>query len=219
MNKYLVGNILLGVGIAILIFSLARIIINYLKYRNIFVKKFNGYDIAKKVIDNNNLNNVNIVEVRDNSNLYNVRRKVVKLNTKTYNGSSIYDLASSLFISSYAVVDSKNNSFISFISKIFENIKIYSYSSYIVLGVSFIVAGHGFDRLGLIIFIVLFIYQYLVKMISNDNYNVALEEVEKIDKNNKDKILEILDSLNFNYNISLVITILQIVRVLIFIFF
>jgi hypothetical protein len=81
------------------------------------------------------------------------------------------------------------------------------------------VAGHGFDRLGLIIFIVLFIYQYLVKMISNDNYNVALEEVEKIDKNNKDKILEILDSLNFNYNISLVITILQIVRVLIFIFF
>lgn len=216
IDKYYISYIFLILGVILVLYTLVRLGIDYFKYKDSGNQKLSGYDIAKEVLDNNNIDDVNIIESKDEGNLYNVRRKVIKLSTKTYYGKSNYDMALALHEASHAIVDSQNNNYINIFRKIFTNLKFYAFSSYIVLLVSYLLVGNEYNSISLGIFIGLIIYQYIVKNIENDSYNISINELDKIKNIDKNSISNILTHSNWNYDISLFITILQIARVLVF---
>ena len=79
--------------ISILITTLSQIFISlaYSKYKKILNNKdLSGYDVARKILDSNNLDNIMILETRGNlTDHYDPQRKVIKLSTDIYHGSSI----------------------------------------------------------------------------------------------------------------------------------
>ena len=72
--------IILGI-IAIPAIAQIGISVNYNKYKNIEnSKKLSGFDVARKILDKNGLQNVHVVEVRGNlTDHYDPSRKVVRL--------------------------------------------------------------------------------------------------------------------------------------------
>ena len=114
-------------------------------------------------------------------------------------------------------MDSRNNSYINFFKKIFTDLRFYSVSSYIVLIISYLLSGNGYNGISLLVFIIIFLYQYMVKCIENNSYSIAVNELERIDDIDKENIRNILANSNIRYNISLIVTILAIARVLVFV--
>lgn len=217
MGKYKVSYLFLIISIILVLYTLIRLLIDYLKYKNNDNSKITGYDISKRVLDNNEIDNIDIIEARDGGSLYNVRRRVIKLSTKVYYGTSDYDRAIALHEVSHAVLDSRNNSYINFFKKIFTDLRFYSVSSYIVLIISYLLSGNGYNGISLLVFIIIFLYQYMVKCIENNSYSIAVNELERIDDIDKENIRNILANSNIRYNISLIVTILAIARVLVFV--
>ena len=86
--------IILGI-IAIPVIAQIGISVNYSKYKNIEnSKKLSGFDVARKILDKNGLQNVHVVEVRGNlTDHYDHSRKVVRLSSDIFHGESVAAIA------------------------------------------------------------------------------------------------------------------------------
>ena len=95
--------------ISILITTLSQIFISlaYSKYKKILNNKdLSGYDVARKILDSNNLDNIMILETRGNlTDHYDPQRKVIKLSTDIYHGSSIAGAAVAAHECGHAIQD------------------------------------------------------------------------------------------------------------------
>lgn len=220
MNKYMISYVLLILGILLLFVSVINILIKYIKYRNVIDDDINGYDICKKLIDKHNISDVNIIETKNmGKNTYNINRRVIKLSFNNYYNRDCFSLGISSFLSVYLILhDSKDSNMIN-ISRVFSKISYISISSIITLIVSYLFRGY-YSFIGLILLIFLFIYQYFRKCISNDVVSIGSEDVDDIDNlshNIKNGIKSVINGIDFCYNVGLVITILQICRLLVYI--
>lgn len=212
MDKYQISYYLLIIGIVILVINLALLLITYLKYNRSKDKNLTGYDIAKNIIDKNKIMDLNIIETKENKNNYNLKRRVIKLSTKTYNNYDYISLIISSYLASYAVLDDNKNSSINTLKKIFTNIGLLSISSILSIIISYLLAGY-YAIIGIIILIIIFIYQYLRKNINDESINIINNNIEDRLKLNFKKLT---NTISIWYNLSLIITILEICRMIIY---
>jgi Zn-dependent membrane protease YugP len=104
----------IAVLLFILLISLAFYIyinVTYKKYRKIKLKKeLSGFEVARKIIDNYDLNNVYITESKTQLiSKYDINRKVIRLTDNVFNDEMIVSCAISSFESVHAIQDKKNN--------------------------------------------------------------------------------------------------------------
>ena len=108
MENYYLTNYSLII-IAMLITTIAQIWVSssYKKYKKILGSKdLTGYETARKILDQNSLNDVLVLETNGNlTDHYDPRKKVVKLSTDIYNGSSIASLAVAAHECGHAIQD------------------------------------------------------------------------------------------------------------------
>ena len=209
-------DILIFIGLAISL--LAQIIVNtsYNKYKKVLNSKDQtGFEIARKILDSNNLKDIMILETKGNlTDHYDPTRKVIKLSTDIYHGSSIASAAVAAHECGHAIQDKEKYTPMRIRSKIVGTVNICTKIGYIaiVIGALF---SYQLIEIGIILLSTILVFQLVTLPVEFNASNRALNQLEKlklINKEDNKKTKSMLTAAAFTYVASLITSFLQILR-------
>lgn len=209
--------------ISILITTLSQIFISlaYSKYKKILNNKdLSGYDVARKILDSNNLDNIMILETRGNlTDHYDPQRKVIKLSTDIYHGSSIAGAAVAAHECGHAIQDKTKYTPMRIRSTLVPFVNICTRIGYlaIVIGIIF---SYTLIEVGIVLLLSMLVFQLITLPVEFNASHRAIKELERlniIDEEEKSSAKNMLIAAAFTYVASVLSTLLEILRyVLIF---
>lgn len=141
------------------IYASIKVNLSYKKYVKIDnEKKLTGFDVARRILDENNLGEIYVVETKGTmSDHYDPGRKTVRLSTDVYHGTSISSLAIAAHECGHAIQDKEGYTWFKIRSMIFPIINIGQKIAYVVtiIGLflsymNYVYAAIGFTFLGLL---------------------------------------------------------------------
>lgn len=141
------------------VYASIKVNLSYKKYVKIDnEKKLTGFDVARRILDENNLGEVYVVETKGTmSDHYDPRRKTVRLSTDVYHGTSISSLAIAAHECGHAIQDKEGYTWFKIRSMIFPIINIGQKIAYVVMIIglflsylNYVYAAIGFTFLGLL---------------------------------------------------------------------
>lgn len=118
---------------------------NYSKYKELSLKgKLSGFEVARKILDENDLKNMYIVEIKGNLNdHYDFNQKVIRLSTDVYHGENITSAVVASRICEYAIQDKENNKLFKIGATLNPLIKFDVYVAYILFIVGLCLQDFG----------------------------------------------------------------------------
>lgn len=164
---------------------------NYQKYKRVKnTKELTGYDVARKILDENGLGDIYIVETRGElTDHYDPTKKVVRLSSDIYHGKTIAAMSVASHECGHAVQDKEGYTFMRIRSAIFPIVNIATSISYwiILLGFLFelldlIYIGIALTCLGLLFQIVTLPVEFDASKRAGvflKEYNLATEDESK----------------------------------------
>lgn len=204
--------------ISILITTLSQIFVSlaYSKYKRILNNKdLTGYDIARKILDNNNLDNIMVLETKGNlTDHYDPQRKVIKLSTDIYHGSSIAGAAVAAHECGHAIQDKTKYTPMRIRSTLVPFVNICTRIGYlaIVIGIIF---SYTIIEIGIILLLSMLIFQLITLPVEFNASHRAIRELERlrlIDDEEKSNAKKMLIAAAFTYVASVLSTLLEILR-------
>ena len=180
------------------------------------LKEMTGFDVARKILDSNGLNEVLILETDGElSDHYNPRRKVVKLSRDIYNGETIAAMSVAAHECGHALQDKDNYWFLKLRTLLVPIVNICSNIGYIFVVIGFVLEYFDlfFLGIGLSMFGVLFNLATLV--VEFDASNRAAKEMERLNITTEDTVKgskSMLKAAAFTYVAALLTNILQLLR-------
>ena len=204
--------------ISILITTLSQIFISlaYSKYKKILNNKdLSGYDVARKILDSNNLDNIMILETRGNlTDHYDPQRKVIKLSTDIYHGSSIAGAAVAAHECGHAIQDKTKYTPMRIRSALVPFVNIGTRIGYlaIVIGIIF---SYTLIEVGIVLLLSMLVFQLITLPVEFNASHRAIKELERlnlIDEEEKSSAKNMLIAAAFTYVASVLSTLLEILR-------
>lgn len=204
--------------ISILITTLSQIFISlaYSKYKKILNNKdLSGYDVARKILDSNNLDNIMILETRGNlTDHYDPQRKVIKLSTDIYHGSSIAGAAVAAHECEHAIQDKTKYTPMRIRSVLVPFVNICTRIGYlaIVIGIIF---SYTLIEVGIVLLLSMLVFQLITLPVEFNASHRAIKELERlnlIDEEEKSSAKNMLIAAAFTYVASVLSTLLEILR-------
>lgn len=180
------------------------------------LKEMTGFDVARKILDSNGLNEVLILETDGElSDHYNPRRKVVKLSRDIYNGETIAAMSVAAHECGHALQDKDNYWFLKLRTLLVPIVNICSNIGYIFVVIGFVLEYFDlfFLGIGLSMFGVLFNLVTLV--VEFDASNRAGKEMERLNITTEDTVKgskSMLKAAAFTYVAAILTNILQLLR-------
>lgn len=141
------------------VYASIKVNLSYKKYVKIDnEKKLTGFDVARRILDENNLGEIYVVETKGTmSDHYDPRRKTVRLSTDVYHGTSISSLAIAAHECGHAIQDKEGYTWFKIRSMIFPIINIGQKIAYVMMIIglflsymNYVYAAIGFTFLGLL---------------------------------------------------------------------
>ena len=141
------------------VYASIKVNLSYKKYLKIDnEKKLTGFDVARRILDENNLGEIYVVETKGTmSDHYDPGRKTVRLSTDVYHGTSISSLAIAAHECGHAIQDKEGYTWFKIRSMIFPIINIGQKIAYVVMIIglflsymNYVYAALGFTFLGLL---------------------------------------------------------------------
>ncbi len=175
-------NIFVVVVTLIIILIFSYVFSTYKKYKKVRVSSdLSGFDVARKIIDEYDLNNVYITESRDIFfSRYMYARKVIRLSNEIFNDSSLSSISIAARSACYAIKDKKKD-------KLF-HIK-FNLENYInvllILGYMVLIIGALFGHMNTIylgIGVITFVLLYYLLLLNAENIVSSMALNELIDK-------------------------------------
>ncbi|MDD2409662.1 MAG: zinc metallopeptidase [Bacilli bacterium] len=154
---------------------------SYGKYKKIEnSQRITGYDIARRMLDNNGLKNMYVV-ITDGtmSDHYDPKRKTVRLSDDVYNGTSIAALAIAAHETGHALQDKDGYLYMKIRSFIFPIVSLGTKFAYIVLLIGFIFQMLDLIWLGILLVGLGFIFQVITLPVEFNASARAKEEIMK----------------------------------------
>lgn len=220
MDNYLIGEFLLIIGFIISLAAQIYVNASYRKYKNIENSKgLTGFDVARKILDENGLKDIYITEVRGNlTDHYDPGRKVIRLSTDIFHGKTIASASVAAHEVGHAIQDKEGYSFMRFRSMMFPLVRFSSYGGYIA-----ILVGAIFELMDLIWFgigleIVILLFQIVTLPVEFNASSRAKNELAKYNLLNNNEINssdKMLRAAAYTYVASVLTTILQILRLIV----
>lgn len=216
MNLNLNYDLLILIGLAITIASQVAIKTTYNKYQKESNKKnLTGFDTARKILDNNNLRDVLILETSGYlSDHYDPTKKVIKLSSDIYHGTTISSAAVAAHECGHAIQDKENYKPMRLRAKIIPTVNLLSKAGYLA-----IIIGAIFDyrlmKIGVLLVLSILVFQIITLPVEFNASNRALKQIDKLNilSNNEIKGAQsVLKAAAFTYVASVLTTILQILR-------
>jgi len=205
-------NGLLLISIVVIIISYLRIILIYFSTKNKRVEDVTGFDVAKELTSN--YNEINIVESKEiNISKYNLKRKIIRLTNKNYESNNIFTLSISSFLAGYSLINLNKDKNIQTLSNILPNIDYLNKSALIALLISIFTNKAGDVKIGIILLIIILIYQYLIVEINNTSKEEITKPLKKILSKKDYSLIETVQNSFLSLNkISFITTLVLIIR-------
>lgn len=189
----------------------------YSKYEN--KKKINGKEAAKKVLESNNLSDINIEEVSGYlSDHFDPRNLVIRLSRNNYQNDSIASVAVSCHECGHAIQNSEGYKFMRIRSAIIPFVNFSSSFGYIAILIGFLFDFSSLFYLGIFFEVVILLFQIITLPVEFDASKKALKEIEKNNLLEKDELKKgrlVLIAAALTYVASVATTILEILRLII----
>ena len=222
MNNFIINyDLLIWIGLILTITSQIIVSASYSRYKKkLNNKDLTGYDVARKILDKNKLNDIIILETKGNlTDHYDPARKTIKLSTDIYHGSSIASLAVAAHECGHAIQDKNGYKPMRIRSKIIPTVNICTRIGYIAIIVGAIFS-YKLMEIGIILLLALLAFQIITLPVEFNASKRALNELKTnrfLDKDETKDAKNMLLAAAFTYVASMLSTLLQILRgVLIF---
>lgn len=206
-------------GSIVVIVAQLKINASYSKYKGIFNnKKLSGQEVARMILDSNNLDNIHIVEVSGTlTDHYDPNRKVIRLSKDIFNGESIAALAVAAHEVGHAIQDKENYNFMRIRTMLVPIVNFISYSGYVVILISLIAGMTSYVIYGILLLIATILFQLATLPVEIDASKRAHNELLKLNIINSDEeegVKNVLTSAAMTYLASLISSILNLLRLI-----
>lgn len=178
--------------------------------------KLSGFEVARKILDNHDLNNVYITETKEFFfNSYDSKRKVIRLKDKIFNESSLSSTVISSLEAVHCIQDKKNNKLVNLKNTISSFVNYLMISGYIIICFGIIFGHINTILAGLLIEYIILIYNLCIITIEKDAHKIVLVELIGNNIVNKkeliiiEKLLNLLNLSCFSVLVSPVIEFLK----------
>lgn len=217
MNNFIINySSLIWIGLILTITSQIIVSASYSKYKKkLNNKDLTGYDVARKILDKNKLNDIIILETKGNlTDHYDPARKTIKLSTDIYHGSSIASLAVAAHECGHAIQDKNGYKPMRIRSKIIPTVNICTRIGYlaIIIGAIF---SYKLIEIGIILLLALLAFQIITLPVEFNASKRALNELKTnrfLDKDETKDAKNMLLAAAFTYIASMLSTLLEILR-------
>lgn len=221
MNDLYLNNLLIILAFSITFISQIIVSLSYSKYKKkLNNKDQNGYDVARKILDKNGLEDIMILETKGNlTDHYDPTKKVIKLSTDIYHGSSIASVSVAAHECGHAIQDKDNYKPMRIRSKLVPTVNICTRIGYLAILIG-IIFSYTLIEIGIILLLSMLVFQLItlpVEFNASKRALIQLEDLNLIDKEEKKSAQKMLSAAAFTYVAALLSTLLEILRyVLIF---
>ena len=205
--------------IALIITSLAQTYITstYKKFSLVKnCKGMTGREVARKILDNNDLKNVDVVEVSGYlSDHYDPSSKVVRLSNSNYSESSISSISVAAHECGHAIQDKNNYSFLRVRASLVPIVNFSSYAGYLVIVIGGFTDIFGLIKIGILLECVILLFQVVTLPVEIDASKRALSEVKKynyLDEKEYRSGKKVLTAAALTYVASVATALIQILR-------
>ena len=217
MNSIMIdyGLILL----AIIISGSAQMYINhwYNKTKKMKTSKgMNGNQTARKILDNNDLKDVGINEVAGTlSDHYDPAKKTVNLSNDIYGTDSIASISVAAHECGHAIQDKNGYFFLRLRRGMVPFVNLASKLGYVAIIIGIIFGAMGFFKIGIILEIVILVFQLITLPVEFDASSRALKKIEEYGIVTKDELRyckSMLRSAALTYVAGVTASLLQVLR-------
>ncbi len=171
--------------------AIASFIVNssYSKYRTIENEgKITGFEVARKILDQNDLKDIYIVEVNGNlTDHYDPKRKVVRLSKEVFHGSSIASLAVAAHECGHAIQDKEGYTYMRLRSFLYPVVHFATTFSYLVLFIGLLAESFEMIWLGITLVGTGLIFQLVTLPVEIDASRRAKKEIDTLKLANTDE--------------------------------
>lgn len=181
-------------------------------------KGLSGCDVARKILDDNGLNNVTIGEASGVlSDHYDPRNKIVRLSSDVYHESSVASLSVAAHEVGHAIQDKEGYFFLRVRSAIIPFVNVASYLGYISILIGIFLGVLGFFTFGIVCEVVILVFQLITLPVEFDASSRALKELKRLNLVSSSELENsrgMLGAAAMTYVASVATSILQIMRLL-----
>lgn len=190
---------------------------NYKKYKKVSnEKKKTGFDVAREILDNNNLQNVLILETQGElSDHYDPSKKVIKLSKDIYHGTTIASASVAAHECGHAIQDKEGYSFLRFRNSIVPLVNFSSKAGYIAIMLGIIFSLTDLIWVGVALELVILFFQLITLPVEFNASTRALANLEKLGLVNSKELdgsKKMLTSAALTYVASVLSALLQVLR-------
>lgn len=193
---------------------------NYSKYKKISnSKKLSGQEVARKILDENGLQNVHVVSVSGNlTDHYDPTNKVVRLSNDIFSCETIAAMSVAAHECGHAIQDKVDYKFMRIRSSLVPFVNLVSYLGYFSIFVSLLAGITGYLMIGILMVLSTLIFQLVTLPVEFDASRRALEELERLNISSQEVengAYEMLKSAAFTYVASVISSIVSLFRLII----
>ena len=180
-------------------------------------KELTGYDVARKILDKNGLNDLLIVETNGYlTDHYDPNRKVIKLSKNIYGNDTISSMAVAAHEVGHAIQDKEGYFFLRLRTFIFPIVSFISRMSWLVLLVGFFFEIVNAIYLGIIIISASVIFELVTLPVEINASKRAIKELNSLNliTGEEDKVKNVLTAAALTYVAGTLAEILQLIRLI-----
>ena len=190
---------------------------SYSKYKMVKNKnRMTGFEVARKILDENGLQDIHIVEIKGNlTDHYDPSRKVVRLSSDIFNGSSIASTSVAAHECGHAIQDKEDYKFMKMRSKLVPIVNLSSKLGYFAIFIGFIFGLLDLAIFGIVLLISILLFELITLPVEFDASNKAGKQINKLkllEGKEKSQSKTMLNAAALTYVASVITTILQILR-------
>ena len=207
--------IIIGTGITML--AQALVTGRYNTYKKVNAsKKYTGQEIARKILDANDLKKVKINEVAGTlTDHYDPTNKTVNLSTDIYKGNSISSVAVAAHECGHAIQDKTGYNFLRIRHKIVPTVNLCSKLGYLVVFIGLFAGLFDIAMIGLILLGAILIFQLVtlpVEFNASSSAKKQLKELNLVNQTDSNGVSDMLFAAALTYVAALASSLLQIFR-------
>lgn len=179
-------------------------------------KHLTGKEVARKILDKNNLKHVKVVETSGVlTDHYDPKNKVVRLSTDIYNNTSLASISVASHECGHAIQDKDNYFFLRLRSSIVPLVNIASTLGYVAIMIGLFMGALGFLRVGIIMECVILAFQLITLPVEFDASSRALKQITELGMVSADEhrnCRQMLTAAALTYVAAVATAVLQILR-------
>ncbi len=181
-------------------------------------KNITGAEVARQILNNNDLQNVKIQEIQGNlTDHYDPRDKTVSLSTDIYNGTSIASVSVAAHECGHAIQDKTGYTFLKIRRSMVPLVNIASYAGYFSILIGAIFSMLNLIWIGIILEAVILLFQLITLPVEFNASKRALLQIEELgilEHNERKYSKKMLISAALTYVASAATAILQLLRLI-----